>query len=301
MNNPNENTELSVAEGVLLGHALVARVAAELGVRAFFIKGPVSVLQGLRKPKTSGDVDVFVSPQDLDAVVGALQEKGWRKRPVDPDSKTFPKHSVTVDHPEWPCCIDVHFRFPGMEAPAADCFETMWANTEQFALAGQDIRVPSKPLAILILALHALRSSQLPARRDELNLLSGFVSQRSMALPVLDLSVRTGSLAAMRPLLQDVVPNSEGLVWPEPSAEWRNRLLVQELGSARIMALVQARWQDKPLLLWRAVFPPRAAFLAGNIYSDMSLKGLLVQHAARWSRFLRALPKIARDLKRYRG
>jgi hypothetical protein len=279
----------------------VARVAAELGVRAFVIKGPVSVLQGLRKPKTSGDVDVFVSPQGLDAMVGALQEKGWRKRPVDPDSKTFPKHSVTVDHPEWPCCIDVHFRFPGMEAPAADCFGTMWASTEQLALAGQDIRVPSKPLAILILALHALRSPDLPSCREELEFLSELTRGEMLASEILELSESTGSVAAMRPFLGDLLPASSVPVWPEASLEWRNRLLAQEPGSARIIALVQSPWHERPLMLLRAVFPGRQVLLSRDVHANMSLKGVLVQNAARWGRFLRALPKITRDLKRYRG
>jgi hypothetical protein len=295
MNNPNDNAELSVAEGVLLGHALVARVAAEQGIRAFFIKGPASVLQGLRKPKTSGDVDVFVFPEGLDAMVGALQEKGWRKRPVDPDSKTFPKHSVTVDHPEWPCCIDVHFRFPGMEAPAADCFETMWASTEQLALAGQDIRVPSRPLAILILALHALRSPDLPSCREELEFLTALTREEALASAILRLSEATGSLAAMRPFVAALLPASSMPVWPEESLEWRNRLLAQEPGSARILALVQAPWHEKPLMLWRAVFPPKQVLLSRDLHADMSPQGLLVQHAARWGRFLRALPKIVRD------
>jgi hypothetical protein len=301
MNNPKNSAELSVAEGVLLGHALVARVAAELGIRAFFIKGPVSVHQRLRKPKTSGDVDVFVSPQDLDAMVRALQEKGWRKRPVDPDSKTFPKHSVTVDHPEWPCCIDVHFRFPGMEAPAADCFQTMWANTEQLALAGQDIRVPSRPLAILILALHALRSPDLSSCREELDFLTELTRGEMLSSEILELAEPTGSLAAMRPFLGGLIPASLVPVWPDPSLEWRNRLLAQEPGSARIIALVQAPWHEKPLMLWRAVFPGRQVLLSRDVHADMSPQGLASQHAARWGRFLRALPKIARDLKRYGG
>jgi hypothetical protein len=220
---------------------------------------------------------------------------------VDPDSKTFPKHSVTVDHPEWPCCIDVHFRFPGMEAPASDCFETMWANTEQFVLAGQDVRVPSKPLAILILALHALRSPDLPSCQKELEFLTALTREEALASAILKLSEATGSLAAMRPFLLDLVPASVLPVWPKASTEWRNRLLAQEPGSARIIALVQAPWHEKPPMLWRAVFPGKQVLLSRDAHANMSPRGLLVQHAARWGRFLRALPKIARDLKRYGG
>lgn len=107
--------------------------------------------QGLRSPKTSADTDVFVSPSNLDQMLQGLRG-GWRERPVDPDNRPFPKHSVTVDHPDWPCSIDVHFRFfPGMEGTAAECFEVMWANTEYLELAGPEVRFPSPALGILIL------------------------------------------------------------------------------------------------------------------------------------------------------
>lgn len=301
MESSYENVELSVSEGVLLAHALVDRVAADLNIRAFFIKGPVSVIQGLRPPKTSGDVDVFVAPHDLAAVVEALRKRRWRERPVDPDSKTFPKHSVTLDHAEWPCCIDVHYRFPGMESAPSECFDVMWDNTERVVLAGHDIRVPYRPLAILLLALHALRSPQLPVCRDELDFLSGIVSRQALAVPVMDLSTATGSLAAIRPFLEKLLPEDEILEWPEPSTEWRNRVLAREPGSARIIALVQARWQDKPTMLWRAVFPGPQVLLSRNVHADMSFRGRLLQHADRWARFLRSVPRIARDLKRYRS
>ncbi len=172
MDAPAGAAQLSVPEAVLLGHALVSRVAEGLGIRAFFIKGPASVIQGLRLPKVSGDVDVFVAPQDLDSMLQGLRERGWRDRPVDPDTSPFHKHSVTIDHPEWPCCIDVHFRFPGMDTDPAEAFEVMWGNTEVLEIAGQDVRVPTKALGILILALHALRSPRVPACRQELEFLA---------------------------------------------------------------------------------------------------------------------------------
>lgn len=294
-------TQLSIPEGVLLGHALVGRVAENLGIRAFFIKGPASVIQGLRLPKTSHDVDVFVAPSNLEHMLQGLRERGWRKRPVDPDSRTCPQHSVTLDHPEWPCCIDVHFRFPGMENPAADCFEVMWANTDSLHLAAQRVRVPSKALAILILALHALRSPQLAACRQELEFLAHFTQGRPHASAVLEIATATGSLAAVKPFLQDLIPKVCAMEWPQPCMEWRNRVMSQEPGSAWIIAVAQAPWQDKPKMLWRAMSPGPEAFLARNIYADMSFRGQLLQHGARWSRFLRSVPHIVRDLKSLGG
>ncbi|MDQ0689816.1 nucleotidyltransferase family protein [Arthrobacter sp. W4I7] len=289
-------TQLSIPEGVLLGHALASGVAESLGIRAFFIKGPASVVQGLRQPKTSADVDVFVAPSNLEQMLRGLRERDWRERPVDPDSRTFPKHSVTLDHPEWPCCIDVHFRFPGMENPATDCFEVMWASTYALELAGQEVRVPSTALGILILALHALRPPELPACRQELEFLAHLTERQAQASSVLEIAKATGSLAAIRPFLNDLLPGTAVPVWPEPSVEWRNRLKAKEPGSARLIAVVQAPWQDKPKMLWRAIFPRPEVFLSGNIYADMSVLGRLLQHRARWARFLRSAPQIARDL-----
>jgi len=294
-------TQLSIPEGVLLGHVLASRVADSLGIRAFFIKGPASVNQGLRQPKTSSDVDIFVAPSDLEQMLQGLRERGWRERPVDPDSMTFPKHSVTVDHPEWPCCIDVHFRFPGMENPASDCFEVMWASTDALELAGQELRVPSHALGILILALHALRTPQLPACRQELEFLVQLTERQSQASSLLEVAKATGSLAAMRPFLEDLLPETAMAGWPQPSVEWRNRLLAQEPGSARLIAILQAPWQIKPKMLWHAVFPRPEVFLSGNIYADMSLPGRVLQHRARWARFLRSAPQIARDLRGFGG
>ncbi|MDV8147007.1 nucleotidyltransferase family protein [Arthrobacter sp. B10-11] len=294
MQNPADETQLSIPEAVLLGHALVQRVADSLGIRAFFIKGPASVIQGLRLPKMSVDVDVFVPPADLAAMLDGLRERGWRERPVDPDERSFPRHSTTVDHPEWPCCIDVHYRFPGMEAAPGDSFDVMWAHTEVLELAGQEVRVPSKALGILILALHALRSHHLPASQQELGFLADLTERESRAAEILDISTAARSLAAMRPFLEELV--SQPVEWPEPSTEWRNRLLAKEPGSARIIAIAQAPLRDKPKMLFRAVFPAPEVHLARNLYADMTFTGRLGQHKARWTRFLRALPRTVRDL-----
>ncbi|MGN7147489.1 nucleotidyltransferase family protein [Arthrobacter sp. SAFR-179] len=297
MTSTGRETQLRIPEGVLLGHALAARLADSLGLRVFFIKGPASVMQGLRQAKISADVDVFVDPFRLNELLAGLHERGWRDRPVDPDTKTFPKHSVTVHHPEWPCCIDVHFRFPGMEEPAGSCFEVLWVHTVHMELAGQGLRVPSKALGILFLALHALRSPELPACRQELEYLAGLIRLESRAVELLELATATGSLAAVRPFLKDLLPETIGPEWPQPSQEWVNRLAAREPGSARLIAIVQAPWRDKPRMVWRALFPRAEILLSGNIYADMSFSGRLNQHRARWARFFRAVPSLVRDLR----
>lgn len=301
MTSAGHEAQLTIPEGVLLGHALVARLADSLGIRVFFIKGPASVIQGLREAKISADVDVFVDPARIDDLLQGLHERGWRQRPVDPDGRTFPKHSVTVHHAAWPCCIDVHFRFPGMERAADECFKALWENTVHMQLARQRLRVPKKTLGILFLALHALRSQALPACRQELEYLAVLTQRESQAEALLEFASATAALAAVRPFLEGLLPLVLVPVWPEPSQEWRNRVAAQEPGSARLIAILQAPWADKPMMLWRAFFPRTEGFLSGNIYADMSLVGRLNQHRARWARFILALPRLAGDLRKLRS
>lgn len=277
---------------------MVQRLAESAGIRALFIKGPATVLQGLREPKTSCDVDVLVSPAQLELILEALGDRGWRQRPVNPDSRTFPRHSVTVHHPEWPCCIDVHYRFPGMEYPAADCFEVMWSATNSCKLAGIDLRVPSPPLGILILALHALRSPQLPELIQELELLSHLTTTRSYAPAVLKLASETGALGAARPFLEGMLQPGDAPAWPEASREWRNRSIPNQPGVARLTVLLQAPWPDRFALLCGALFPTKEVFLSEDIYADVTLLGTASLHWSRWSRFLRALPRAARNIGR---
>ena len=294
-----DEARLNIAEAVLLGHALVARVADSLGIRVFFIKGPASVIQGLRLPKTSVDVDAFVSPTDLEPLIAGLHERGWRERTADEDVRVFPKHSVTLNHPSWPCHIDVHFRFPGMEREPADAFNAMWACTEFLELAGQEVRVPSKALGTVILALHALRAPHLQASQQELSFLSGVSTREALAAAVVEITAATDALAAMRPFLEDLVPEPAAVHWPSPSLEWCNRLFSREPGSARIIAILQAPLRDKPRMLHAALLPPDSVYLSADPYVDLSFKGRLRVYAARWARFLRASPRLARDLATY--
>ncbi|WP_104138118.1 nucleotidyltransferase family protein [Arthrobacter sp. ZGTC131] len=296
---PAGDARLNIDEAVLLGHALVARVADSRGIRAFFIKGPASVAQGLRPPKTSVDVDVFVAPADLEFLLAGLHQRGWRKRTADEDERVFPTHSATLNHPFWPCHIDIHFRFPGMERDPADAFQAMWAHTEFLELAGQGVRVPSKALGIVILALHALRAPHLQVSQRELSFLRDLSAREALGPTVLEISAATDALAAMRPFLEELVPGPAMVDWPSASTEWRNRLISKEPGSARIIGILQAPLRDKPRMLRTALLPPDTVYLSKDPYADLSQRGRLRAYGSRWARFLRASPRLAQDLATY--
>ncbi|MFB0836799.1 hypothetical protein ACETK3_02205 [Arthrobacter sp. E44] len=96
MSKSSNETVLGISEAVCLGHAMVQRIADKLGIRVLFIKGPASVLQGLRESKTSTDVDVLVAPLGLELMLQSLRDRGWRERLVASDNRAFPM-SVTVE------------------------------------------------------------------------------------------------------------------------------------------------------------------------------------------------------------
>ena len=291
---------LSIIEGVFLGHALVARVAESLGIRVFFIKGPASVIQGLRLPKVSVDVDVLVAPADLDSLLAGLHQRGWQERVAGEDDRVFYQHSVTLNHPSWPCHIDVHFRFPGMERDPAAAFDVMWTHTEVLELAGRAVRVPSKELGVVLLALHALRAPHLKVSQQELRFLQGLSAREALGPAVQEISATTDALAAMRPFLEEVLPRQAVAEWPEASREWRNRLFSREPGSARIIAILQAPLLDKPRMLRTALLPPDTAYLSQDPNVDLSPRGRRRAYVARWVRFVRASPRLVRDLAAYR-
>lgn len=268
------STGLRLREGVLLAHALVAHIAADLGIRAFFIKGPVSALQGLREPRESVDVDVFVDPGRMDSLVSALRGRGWLVRAADPDEVAFPQHSVTLFHPEWPNDIDVHYRYPGMERRGAEVFEAMWSSTEEFTLAGQRVRVPSAALGVCFLALHGLRSPWLPASSRDLEYLAKLDLDEYRS-EILELAESTGAVGPMWPFLRSLLADSKLPEEPATSDEWKRRMVSKSPGTARILAMMSASYVQWPGLLWRALFPPKEGLLAQNLYADVSFRGRL--------------------------
>lgn len=292
------SAQLLLEEAVLLCHAMVAHVAASNDVDVFFIKGPVSALQGLRPPKVSVDVDVMVPPASMAALTAALDLRGWRERPSEAESSAFPHHSVTLFHDDWPNNIDLHHRFPGMEAPAPDSFAKMWKRTQPATLAGCRLQVPERPLAIVFLALHALRSPSRESGNVELDFLLS-LELAALKSEIIHCSTETGSLGALRPFLtsafgEDCVPT-----WPSESAEWRNRRAVGAAGSLRAISILSAGWKERPKLVVRALAPSRESILGANLYSDMSAAGYVRNQARRWGRLLRALPQLTRDLRQF--
>ncbi|MGC4110481.1 MAG: nucleotidyltransferase family protein [Nocardioides sp.] len=150
-------TEVELGEAVPLAHALVASVAVEQDVRVLFIKGPAAVLQDLRVPRLSVDVDAWVDPGRRERLAARLTELGWVDERPYTSPTVLPLHSLTHRHPSWACELDLHDRFPGFFADPQEVFERLWERRVTVQVAGREIDCPDPAAHALVLALHSLR------------------------------------------------------------------------------------------------------------------------------------------------
>ncbi|MEV5051582.1 nucleotidyltransferase family protein [Arthrobacter sp. LAR12-1-1.1] len=283
-------------EAVLLATALVDHVAASSGLNVLFIKGPAATMMGIRGHHVSADVDVLVRPEHLDEMVDHLGGRGWLERPSGVTVVRRYSHSRTLYHPQWNCDIDVHDRFPGMEASPGNAFDTLWRDRQYLVMAARPVPVPSKPAAVIFQALHSLRSMDEPRHQREYSALLHRVDV-TMHQDLVDLSAELQATAALQPLLADLgiadMPALQGTV----SEEWRHRTSVQGPGTAYLVSLVESPWRVKPLVLARALFPSRQTLRERDLHLDDSVAGLLRAHVARWRRGMAGLPAAARKIR----
>ncbi|WP_062462180.1 nucleotidyltransferase family protein [Demequina soli] len=293
---------LPIDAAVPLAHALAVDVARRTGVRALIIKGPTAAAHCLRPERVSADVDVWVEPVGLDAYLAALEDCGWAERPYGGGFGPKAEHSVTVIHPQWPCDIDVHHLFPGFLAPTADVFDALWARREQLALAGVEVDMVDRSSAILIAALHALRTpAQTPRHAQEIRRLAAEV------LPALDhqqradlvlLATATGAIDTARPVLEQLgVPLAAVTPHGESAAldAWRARVGGRGAIVAQwIPLLVAARWYERPTMLARMIWPTERQFRA--IHPETP-PGSAAALRGRWSRIGRGLRTVPRALR----
>lgn len=294
----NEVTRLRLDEAVLLCHAMINHLATGLALRVFFIKGPAASDQGLRSARISADADVLVEPGKVEMLARSLIELGWVLRIPDPDAVAFPQHSLTLYHADWPCDVDLHYRYPGMETDARTSFEYMWKSTIPWRAAGHEIRIPNAALAICLLALHDLRSPWSAKSQRELESLHSRTPE-SLKDSLVAIAMQTGSLAALRPFLTRRFGEDLVSEWGQPSREWRIRTSVQTPASARALSLMQAKWWQRPKMLIEAVYPSKTVLMNQNIYAGASFAGRLRGRLARVGRLVAGFSQVLHDVRRY--
>ena len=283
-----------------LAHALVARAAADLGIRVLAIKGPVVAMQGLRAERTSADVDVLVHPRDLGPLVDGMVALGWRQSVIGASAPVImPKHSVNLLNDLWPVGIDVHHYFPGFLADAGEVFDALWERHEVVTLAGAPVPACDRVGQIAVVALHLLREApdgDSAALADLAARARSLLSARDVAALV-DLAHQTDATAPARPFLVSLGVSS-GDLGPARDADaaalWECR--ARSTGSGPWLLLLmrtpKRRW---PQTLWHAVMLTGEEIYGMHhvVPGEASLARLRLR---RIRRALRGLPATMRSL-----
>ncbi|WP_062311212.1 hypothetical protein [Demequina rhizosphaerae] len=294
------NASLSPRDAVPSAHALAIAVARRTGVRALLIKGPTAHAHGLRAARVSADADVLIAPDEAVAYLAALERCGWKERPSTAAHGPTADHSFTLIHAGWPCDIDVHTRFPGFLESSAVTFESLWRRREALVLAGVEADMVDRASAILIAALHALRTpAQTSRHADEIRLLAeGVLPELSRAEQddLVALARATGAVDTARPLLERLdamlpPPARHGEI-PALDA-WRSRVGGRGETLAQWMPVLgRAAWRDRLGLAMRMIWPSDAQFRTMHPETEPSLAASVRGRWARIGRGLRAAPRV---------
>lgn len=257
---------LSLEEGVLLGHALVAHVAEEAGIRCLAIKGPVLERQGLRRTHQSRDVDVWVDPAQIDEMVRCLVAVGFGEKPRVASASVLGRHSRTLSATSLGCEIDIHDRFPGFLAKPQKVFDALWHNhRDELTLAGTTVSCTSRVASTAVLALHLLRTPgrQTGALAELQRTADGLLEPAEVdALVALTRSLNAASTLA--PFLEAVHPrhtvSDANAVDQSERQAWR--LWTESADNtavAWVYLLSQRPFNQWPSTLWRALIPTQEA------------------------------------------
>ena len=244
-----------------LAAVLALDACDQADVRGLVIKGIACQQQGLRSPRRVGDVDVLVPPGARGDVADVLRGRGWHARPEDSDVVAFPRHSITMYHEAWPCDIDVHDRFPGIEAEPTAAFEFLWARRSHFVAAGRRLVTVDRASHVVLLALHSLRTLDRRRHVDDLRQLVDLVERADDesgcgSVSVLRAATALGSLGTARPFLERTGAAVDVAEWPAASLEWRLRTLFPDGSRRRVVAVVLG------------VGPGRVRSLVGAVHAD---------------------------------
>lgn len=145
--------------GIRFSHAALQAIAEDDGVDLLHIKGPAVDASLGGAPRESIDADVLVRPAHVGRLIAAMHAHGWETQYRFEDGSAFEHASTMVHRTLAP--VDVHRRFPGIDAEAAAAFDRLWADRGIADIAGMPCPVPSIEAQRLILVLHAARNGAL--------------------------------------------------------------------------------------------------------------------------------------------
>lgn len=279
--------EIPQQAAVSLLAPLVQTIAMAAGIRVLGIKGQALAFQGLRSPRGIGDVDMLVDPSRFDDLAALLRAHGWRDRdgkiltPLPAAGSASMPHARTLEHPHWPCHLDMHRYYPGFLGPAQETFELIWATRDRVGEGPLRVDVPSQKDHWILATLHTIRSGD---ARQAIDLRHH--AQTAFAGDMSSVVARAIQLHAFEPLREEFALLGEpGPPMPgeEPPllAAWKRRLRDSRADDdAFVEQLLDARGHTRMALLLRQAFPPPRSARAFHTVAP-GLSGIAVFYARR--------------------
>lgn len=145
--------------GIRFSHAALQAIAEDHDIDLLHIKGPAVDDRLGGATRQSIDADVLVRPSHVDRLIAAMHSHRWTTQYRFEDGSAF-EHASTQVHPIL-APVDVHRRFPGMDADPSVAFDRLWTDRGTTDLAGMPCAVPSVAAQRLLLIVHAARAGRL--------------------------------------------------------------------------------------------------------------------------------------------
>ncbi|MFF8187447.1 nucleotidyltransferase family protein [Microbacterium sp. NPDC016588] len=279
---------------------IILRFAESRGVRAVLIKGQTLSDQGLRPARQSGDVDIWVDPEQFDGFRRALAGWGWNDRdekvlaPLTGPASVFVVHSVTLMNDEWPVSIDLHRCYPGFFTAPNELFNHVWNAREPNVIGHQLCAVPHPTDHWLLAMLHATRDRNSRQLEELERAANDFDTVRLQHV-----RDRALTLGAAEPLRQRLA--RRGITFPPADAEssrlldeWRLAISPAAHGDlTHVNELLRARGKDRLAVIRKAIFPPETTY---RLFHDVrpGKAGLLLSYARRGLSGILAVPRMVR-------
>lgn len=217
--------------GIRFSHAALQVLAEDHDVDLLHIKGPAVDPSLLDGPRDSIDADVLVRPSHVPRLLDAMHRHGWSTQYRFEDGSAF-EHASTLVHPVL-APVDVHRRFPGIDADAPQAFDRLWSERSSAELGGVPCPVPSVAAQRLLLIVHAARSGAAGHPDIQRCWWEAGAEQRGAVLHLAQDIGATVALAAGTGRLADVVGQPGYELWKVLSTGERSRA---RLWAARVRA-----------------------------------------------------------------
>jgi hypothetical protein len=239
-------------------------------IRALLLKGVAlaRLLYDEEHRRGYSDVDILVGPEDVGAARRVLVELGYMNmtahRGVDDVAGAVHADTwIRRDEEIGPLLVDLHFRVPGVQAPAEIAWDVLNSHTETIDVSGREAVVLAREGLALHVALHAAQHG--PDHPRPLSDLEYAVDRwpasvwQQAAELARELDAGPAFAAGLR-LVPDGARVADDLgLPPTDDLEWElHNLEARPRGTFHLHALSEARGLGARLrLLRRALFPPR--------------------------------------------